>query len=41
MIKKNSVVSMSYCLKNEQGTELDRADKSSPFISPLFGDFER
>ena len=31
MIKKNSVVSMSYCLKNEQGTELDRADKSSPF----------
>ena len=31
MIKKNSVVSMSYCLKNEKGIELDRADKSSPF----------
>ena len=31
MIKKNSVVSMSYCLKNEKGIKLDRADKSSPF----------
>lgn len=36
MIKKNSVVSMSYCLKNEKGIELDRADKSSPF-SFLYG----
>ena len=31
MIKKNSVVSLSYCLKNEKGIELDHADKSSPF----------
>ena len=31
MIKKNSVVTMAYCLKNEKGIELDRADKSSPF----------
>mgnify|MGYP001192158868 CR=1 FL=1 len=31
MIKKNSVVSLSYCLKNEKGIELDRADKSNPF----------
>lgn len=36
MIKKNSVVSMSFCLKNEKGIELDRADKSSPF-SFLYG----
>ena len=36
MIKKNSVVSMSYCLKNEKGIELDRADKSSP-LSFLYG----
>ncbi len=31
MIKKNSVVSLSYCLKNSNGVELDRADKSEPF----------
>ena len=36
MIKKNSVVSMSFSLKNEKGIELDRADKSSPF-SFLYG----
>ena len=31
MIKKNSVVTMAYCLKNEKGIELDRTDKSSPY----------
>ena len=31
MIKKNSVVSMSYCLKNANGVELDRAEKGEPF----------
>ncbi|MEC7786462.1 MAG: peptidylprolyl isomerase [Nitrospinota bacterium] len=31
MIKKNSVVSMIYCLKNTSGVELDRADKDKPF----------
>lgn len=31
MIKKNSVVSMIYCLKNTNGEELDRADKGQPF----------
>ncbi|MEE3253720.1 MAG: peptidylprolyl isomerase [Nitrospinota bacterium] len=31
MIKKNSVVSMIYCLKNTNGVELDRADKDKPF----------
>ena len=31
MIKKNSVVSLSYCLKNSDGVELDRADKNKPF----------
>ncbi|MBC8285124.1 MAG: peptidylprolyl isomerase [Nitrospinae bacterium] len=31
MIKKNSVVSLSYCLKNGNGDELDRADKNQPF----------
>ena len=31
MIKKNSIVSMSYCLKNTNGVELDRADKDKPF----------
>ena len=31
MIKKNSVVSLSYCLKNSDGVELDRADKNQPF----------
>ncbi len=31
MIKKNSVVNLSYCLKNAAGEELDRADKSQPF----------
>ena len=36
MIKKNSVVSMSFCLKNEKGIELDRADKSSP-LTFLYG----
>ena len=36
MIKKNSVVSMSYCVTNDKGMELDRADKSSP-ISFLYG----
>ena len=31
MVKKNSVVSLSYCLKNANGEELDRADKDKPF----------
>jgi FKBP-type peptidyl-prolyl cis-trans isomerase SlyD len=31
MIKKNSVVNLSYCLKNAAGEELDRTDKSQPF----------
>jgi FKBP-type peptidyl-prolyl cis-trans isomerase SlyD len=31
MIKKDSVVSLSYCLKNSNGEELDRADKGKPF----------
>ncbi|MBT5029217.1 MAG: peptidylprolyl isomerase [Nitrospinaceae bacterium] len=31
MIKKDSVVNMSYCLKNAAGEELDRADKNQPF----------
>ena len=31
MIKKDSVVSLSYCLKNSNGKELDRADKEKPF----------
>jgi FKBP-type peptidyl-prolyl cis-trans isomerase SlyD len=31
MIKKNSVVSLCYCLKNANGEELDRADKDKPF----------
>ena len=31
MIKKNSVVSMIYCLKNTNGVELDRAEKGQPF----------
>jgi FKBP-type peptidyl-prolyl cis-trans isomerase SlyD len=31
MIKSNSVVSLSYCLKNGDGEELDRADKNQPF----------
>ena len=31
MIKKNSIVSMSYCLKNANGVELDSADKDKPF----------
>ncbi len=31
MIKKHSVVSLSYCLKNANGQELDRADKEKPF----------
>ena len=31
MIKKNSIVSISYCLKNTNGVELDRADKDKPF----------
>ena len=30
MIKKNKVVSMSYCLKNTKGEELDRADTDKP-----------
>ena len=30
MIKKNKVVSMTYCLKDEKGEELDRADKDKP-----------
>ena len=30
MIAKNKVVSMSYCLKNLQGEELDQADKNKP-----------
>ena len=31
MISKNSVVSLSYCLKNSTGVELDKADKNEPF----------
>lgn len=31
MIKNNDVVNLSYCLKNANGDELDRADKSQPF----------
>ncbi|MEK9629640.1 MAG: peptidylprolyl isomerase [Nitrospinota bacterium] len=31
MIKKNSVVSLSYVLKNSSGAELDKADKDKPF----------
>ena len=31
MIQKNAVVSLSYCLKNSDGEELDRADKEKPF----------
>ena len=30
MITKNKVVSVSYCLKNMQGEELDRANSSKP-----------
>ena len=30
MIVKNKVVSMSYCLRDSQGEELDRADKDKP-----------
>ena len=30
MIKKNKVVSLSYCLKDTQGEELDRADAQKP-----------
>ena len=30
MIKTNKVVSMSYCLKDTQGEELDRADADKP-----------
>ena len=30
MIAKNKVVSMSYCLKDTQGKELDRADNDKP-----------
>ena len=30
MIKKNKVVSMSYCLKSTKGEELDRADTDKP-----------
>ena len=30
MTKKNKVVSMSYCLKNSQGEELDQSDKNKP-----------
>ena len=31
MVKKDSVVSLCYCLKNANGDELDRADKDKPF----------
>jgi len=31
MIKKDSVVILSYCLKNSNREELDRADKDKPF----------
>ena len=31
MIKKNSVVGLTYCLKSSTGVELDRADKNQPF----------
>ena len=31
MIKKNSVVSLIYCLKNSNEEEMDRADKDKPF----------
>jgi len=31
MVKKDSVVSLCYCLKNANGEELDRADKDKPF----------
>jgi FKBP-type peptidyl-prolyl cis-trans isomerase SlyD len=31
MIKKNTVVNLDYCLKNDAGEELDRSDKSQPF----------
>jgi FKBP-type peptidyl-prolyl cis-trans isomerase SlyD len=31
MIKKNTVVNLDYCLKNDEGEELDRSDKSQPF----------
>ena len=30
MIKKDSVVSLSYTLKNENGEELDRSDAANP-----------
>lgn len=30
MIKKNSVVSLSYCLKNDRGVELDNSDGGEP-----------
>jgi FKBP-type peptidyl-prolyl cis-trans isomerase SlyD len=30
VIKKNKVISMSYCLKDTQGEELDRADADKP-----------
>ena len=30
MIKKDSVVSLSYILKNENGEELDRSDNVNP-----------
>ena len=30
MIEKNKVVSMSYCLKDTQGKELDRAEADKP-----------
>ena len=30
MIAKNKVVSLSYCLKDTQGEELDRADADNP-----------
>ena len=33
MISKNSVVSLSYCLKNSTGVEMDRADKNQPFAN--------
>lgn len=31
MIKKNTVVNLTYCLKNSDGEELDRSDKDQPF----------
>ena len=36
MIKKNTVVSLSYCLKNAEGQELDRAEADKP-LSYLHG----